>query len=216
MIGDDRLLMPEVKCVECGYDLRGTMRDGLCPECGSVAEASLTPRTWLAALLRRISWKKLFYLSLIALGAFVIASTYLEVTSSYYCTNCTRIEHRSHLGFGSTDNERPWITLRSNKRLSPDKKTPLVKYLDPHRKCQHTWCFMGTTGVELGGKWYACAVGSAPDFTSIFRPNDFDKFMKESPAVVTELRQRIQRQEELSEWLFWAYYDWTETKLPSD
>lgn len=72
-----------IACVVCGYDLRGSARDGHCPECGTPVERSLhgdwlryADQQWVRAVHRGLSWTwrgvAAALISIIAMLVFVI------------------------------------------------------------------------------------------------------------------------------------------------
>src|ERR1043165_5736126 len=89
---DDRALMPPVTCIKCGYDLRGTYRDGRCPECGTPATRSVHQKpSRLARLKMHFTTRRLMGGAAVLFSLAVVAF-HVNVSETWFCQDCLVIE----------------------------------------------------------------------------------------------------------------------------
>jgi hypothetical protein len=136
-----QLARPGVLCVQCGYDLRGTPRDGRCPECGTlvaVSEQQGVSTPWRRFIKRRAGYVWLG-LGICALG-FAISVTYRQragAVETRVCTRCGYVQYRylTELRFPYSSRE----VLRIVRQTDQGHDYCLPALLDPEGQCAHQW-----------------------------------------------------------------------------
>lgn len=205
----DPACMPAVSCAACGYDLRGTLQSGPCPECGTPAIHSM-PGHPAGAKLRRAVWHRMwrpFLPTLIMAAALaVLLVGYGEVKDGFYCPMCGRSETRtSHCLFiPLTD-----VVLLSFEGKVWTHPNPLTRSLDPTGSCSHQWMSFGESRDGFKGHR---GIGVNPTLASCAYKPDFGQFMTEflqnRADRLAEIRRRIQERDALSAWLADRYLEW--------
>lgn len=202
--------MPPLRCITCGYDLRGTYRDGVCPECGTPAINSEGRSPFSTCLKRRLR-RMLPYICASLMIAF-IALSYLKVEEAWVCPECARsYYHDFHtLRTPFTHIEFPRIPAG---RPHHDLPTQLTAYLDPEGNCAHEWRPFGDSASGLLGGWRG--IGLHPAGTWVAYEEDFDAFIasmtKKYPNLEEEIRRRIRERDSLAGWMSDEYMTWRET-----
>lgn len=183
------MLSETIRCVECGYDLRGSCASDRCPECGTDTAISYDRlRRWKYRLRRR-PWR--WCLAAATSVAIVVTalSGYLRLEETWACVKCGKVETRHIHGYWipATDVRILQIAGAIEPAWVP---TTLPNLLDPERTCQHTWVldscsFRSSRGGRIGGGPLKTHPGSIID------ADDFDEFISANPHVVHTLPAKL-------------------------
>lgn len=207
-------LMPPVRCITCGYDLRGTYRDGVCPECGtaaSVSESQVPLSRRVRELLRRARRFIICALVLIA----VLVLSYREGIEMRVCPDCARVSTVHFQALAIPFTRLHMIRLPEMKSLMVFREIPLVLHLDPASTCQHSWVTWADT--YSSGLFYEYSENN-PAYCWVTDAEDFDVFLlflaEKYPEPLEEFRRHI-REGDLSSWSGDEYRAWRGEAPPS-
>lgn len=196
-------------CVLCGYDLRGTSREGRCPECGELVAKSLLSRraSSAASIRRRLCGIAAFALLL----TFVISAfqAYEWGLSLYVCQACARSECREDRVVYLPFTEHEMFEWAESIHRRPD--SILTQLLDPLTKCPHVWRRNGGNRHRFGSR----ALGMGVDYAALPLAGDpaFDAFLRHMAQSDSTFREKTLghlRDRDVREWLsdeFTAHMD---------
>ncbi len=136
-----QLARPGVLCVQCGYDLRGTPRDGRCPECGTLVATS--EQQGVSTRWRRFVKRRARYIWLglgICVLGFAIGLIYRQRVSAQekrICTRCGYLEYRRLTEYRFPYSGWKVLTITRERARCPGLCLPSL--LDPEHQCVHQW-----------------------------------------------------------------------------
>lgn len=195
-------------CVLCGYDLRGTAPSSRCPECGTdVTESAAAVRTrWWR--LRDLRWRRIIALAVCLLVLGVVVLGHVHKTDYWMCSECAAQRDTNSQLFGFPIGQSRFVEIQGAETIQLRRDRPIVRLLDPHGKCKHSWMLLGSSSSGPG--W--CALGHSPDLLSNVpdQEHGFTELVAENPGVVERVRSSLRNQEYVYKWLFFDFEAWRE------
>lgn len=199
-----RTCCPRLRCARCGYDLRGTGQDSVCPECGMpVVLSKYAGQSYLRQL--RLRWKHLTAALLTVLIVLIGSTGYVHVTEMWFCASCGRFEYRHYHDFHA-----PFVgsrLLRIPGDVSPLADSQVTPFLDVEGQCRHV-LQPGASPSASGLLRGKTGMGPSPLIAPIADVADFKSFVAAHPEVVREIKARLRSGKPLKVWLYKKYARW--------